>query len=266
MGIPFYLVDAFTDRPFSGNPAVVCPLSSWPDERWLQDVAAEMKQSETAFLVKEADRFHLRWFSPKVEVALCGHATLASAHALWQQGLAKPDAEIRFSTKSGILKATPHRGEIELDFPLTPEQPSDPPSDLLPALGVSAKYVGKNKFDYLVEVESDAVLRQMAPDFTRLATVPVRGTIATSRSSDPRFDFVSRFFAPATGIDEDPATGSSHCCLGDFWRKRLGKSELLAYQASPRGGVIRVRVVNDRAFLGGKAVTVAVGELRTEFP
>ena|SRR5580704_3222196 len=262
MGIPFYLVDAFTDRPFSGNPAVVCPLPSWPDERWLKDVAAEMKQSETAFVVKQADGFQLRWFTPAVEVALCGHATLASAHALWQIGLAKPGHEIQFETKSGILKAAPRGGEIELDFPLKPEQPADPPPDLLPALGVSAKYVGKNQFDYLVEVESEAVLRQMAPDFKRLAGVPVRGTIATSRSSDPRFDFLSRFFAPAVGIDEDPATGSAHCCLGDFWRKRLGKNELLAYQASPRGGVLRVRVVNDRAFLGGKAVTVATGELR----
>jgi PhzF family phenazine biosynthesis protein len=267
MGIPFYLVDAFTDRPFSGNPAVVCPLPRWPDESWLQDVAAEMKQSETAFLVKEGDRFQLRWFTPAVEVALCGHATLASAHALWQQGLAKPDDAIQFSTKSGILKAAPAqsetgRGEIELDFPLKPEEAADPPADLLPALGVAAKYVGKNQFDYLVEVESEAVLRQMAPDFTLLATVPVRGTIVTARSTDPRFDFVSRFFAPTVGINEDPATGSSHCCLADFWRKRLEKSELLAYQASLRGGVIRVRIVGDRVFLGGKAVTVAAGELK----
>ena len=132
---------------------------------------------------------------------------------------------------------------------------------MLPALGVTAQYVGKSRFDYLVEVESEAVLRQMAPDFKRLATVPVRGTIVTSRSSDPRFDFVSRFFAPAAGVDEDPVTGSAHCCLAEFWRKRLGKSEMLAYQASLRGGVVRVRVANDRVFLGGQAVTVTKGEL-----
>jgi PhzF family phenazine biosynthesis protein len=264
MGLPFFLVDAFTDRPFGGNPAVVCPLTHWPDDRWLQDLAAEMKQSETAYLVQEADRFHLRWFTPKVEVDLCGHATLAAAHVLWQQGLAKPEDEIQFSTRSGILKALRRKSEIELDFPLKPEQPADPPPDLLPALGVAAKYVGRNQFDYLVEVESEAELRQMAPDFQRLATVPVRGTIVTSRSEDPRFDFVSRFFAPAAGVDEDPVTGSAHCCLGDFWHKRLGKSELLAYQASPRGGVVRVRVAEDRAFLGGKAVTVAAGELMDE--
>lgn len=267
MGLPFFLVDAFSDRPFSGNPAVVCPLPGWPADRWLQDVAAEMKQSETAFLVEESDCFRLRWFTPKVEVALCGHATLASAHALWQAGLAKPNSEIQFSTKSGVLKAAYRQGEIELDFPLTPEEPADPPAELLPALGVRAKYVGRNRSsDYLVEVESEAELRQMAPDFKRLATAPVRGTIVTSRSADSRFDFVSRFFAPAVGIDEDPVTGSAHCCLGDFWQKRLGKNEFLAYQASPRGGVVRVRVADGRAFLGGKAVTVAAGELRIQPP
>jgi PhzF family phenazine biosynthesis protein len=271
MGLPFFLVDAFADRPFSGNPAVVCLLPNWRDDRWLQDVAAEMKQAETAFLVQTADRFDLRWFTPKVEVDLCGHATLASAHVLWEQGRAKPDDEIQFATRSGVLKAVRRggesqgavrrKGEIELDFPLKAEQPADPPANLLPALGVSAKYVGKNQFDYLIEVESELVLRQMAPDFRRLAAVPVRGAIVTSRSSEARFDFISRFFAPAVGVDEDPVTGSAHCCLGDFWRKRLGKSEFLAYQASPRGGVLRVRVTKDRAFLGGEAVTVARGEL-----
>jgi PhzF family phenazine biosynthesis protein len=261
MGLPFFLVDAFADRPFSGNPAVVCQLPNWRDDGWLQDIAAEMKQSETAFLVRNADQYDLRWFTPKVEVDLCGHATLASAHVLWERGRAKPDDEIQFSTRSGILKAVRRGSEIELDFPLKAEQPADPPTDLLPALGVSAKYVGKNQFDYLIEVESESVLRRMTPDFKRLATVPVRGTIVTSRSSEARFDFVSRFFAPAAGIDEDPVTGSAHCCLGDFWRKRLGKSEFLAYQASSRGGVVRVRVTKDRAFLGGEAVTVARGEL-----
>lgn len=261
MGISFYLIDAFADRPLAGNPAVVCPLAGWREERWLQEVAAEMNQSETAFVVKNGAGFDLRWFTPKVEVALCGHATLAAAHALWQQGLADPVREIQFSTKSGILKAARRGDEIELDFPLAPGQPAEPPADLLPALGVTAKYVGRNKFDYLVEVESEAMLRQMSPDFTRLKNVAVRGTIVTSRSSDPRFDFVSRFFAPAVGINEDPATGSAHCCLGDFWQKRLGKNDLRAYQASARGGTIRVRVEGERAFLGGRAFIVARGEL-----
>jgi len=261
MGLPLFLVDAFTDRPFAGNPAAVCLLERWPDAAWLQNVAAEMNQSETAFLVKEERQFALRWFTPKVEVDLCGHATLASAHVLWQQGLAKPDDGIAFSTRSGLLKAARNRDEIELDFPLKAQQPADAPADLLPALGVTAKYVGRNQFDYLIEVESETVLRQMRPDFKRLATVPVRGTIVTSPPSDAKFDFVSRFFAPAAGIDEDPVTGSAHCCLGDYWQKRLGKSDFVAYQASPRGGTVRVRVAGKRVFLGGTAVTVAKGEL-----
>jgi len=260
MTIPLFHVDAFTERPFAGNPAAVCLLPVWKGDGWLQAVAREMILSETAFLVKQPDHFDLRWFTPTVEVDLCGHATLASAHVLWQQRQATGD-EIRFSTRSGILKAIRHGNDIELDFPLKPEEEAAAPPGLLEALGVSAKYVGKNQFDYLVEVESEAILRGMAPDFKRLATVPVRGIIVTSRSTDPKFDFVSRFFAPAAGIDEDPVTGSAHCCLGDFWRKRLGKTEFVAFQASARGGVVKVRVTKDRAFLRGMAVTVAGGEL-----
>jgi PhzF family phenazine biosynthesis protein len=260
MTFPLFHVDAFTDRPIAGNPAAVCLLPSWKEDGWLQAVAREMNLSETALLVRHADGFNLRWFTPKVEVDLCGHATLASAHILWQQGWATGD-EIRFSTKSGTLKAIRDGDDIELDFPLKPVAAAETPPGLLEALGVSAEYVGKNQFDYLVEVESEAVLRGMAPDFKKLATVQVRGIIVTSRSADPRFDFVSRFFAPAAGIDEDPVTGSAHCCLADFWRKRLGKSEFTAYQASARGGVVKVRVQGDRAFLGGRAVIVAKGEL-----
>jgi PhzF family phenazine biosynthesis protein len=261
VGIPLLLVDAFTDRPFSGNPAAVCLLPQWRDVRWLQSLAGEMKQSETAYLVPNADGFDLRWFTPAIEVDLCGHATLASAHALWEQRVAPANAPIRFATRSGTLTAERQNGQIELDFPLNPEERVEPPPDFLPALGVTAQYVGKSRFDYLVEVESEAVLRQMTPDFRRLASAPVRGTIVTSRSSDPKFDFVSRFFAPAAGIDEDPVTGSAHCCLADFWRKRLGKSEFRAYQASVRGGVVHVSVKNDRVILGGQAVTVTKGEL-----
>src|SRR5262249_44015305 len=198
MTIPLFHVDAFTDRPFAGNPAAVCLLPSWKEDRWLQAVAREMNLSETAFLVKQADGFDLRWFTPKVEVDLCGHATLASAHILWQQGHATGD-EIRFSTRSGILKATRHGDDIELDFPLKPEAAAEAPSGLLEALGASARYVGKNQFDYLVEVESESVLRELAPDFKKLATAPVRGIIVTSKSADSRFDFVCRFFAPASG-------------------------------------------------------------------
>jgi PhzF family phenazine biosynthesis protein len=260
MTIPLFHVDAFTDRPFGGNPAAVCLLPAWRPDRWLQAVAREMNLSETAFLVKQSDHFDLRWLTPTVEVALCGHATLASAHVLWQQGLAAGD-ELRFSTRSGIVRALRDGDSIELDFPLKPAEATSAPPGLLEALGASPVYVGKNQFDYLVEVESEPDVRALCPDFQRLATIPVRGVIVTCRSADPKFDFVSRFFAPAAGVDEDPVTGSAHCCLADFWRKRLGKSELMAYQASARGGVVRVRVKQDRAFLGGKAVTVAKGEL-----
>jgi len=194
-------------------------------------------------------------------VDLCGHATLASPHVLWQEGMVKPSDNLCFKTKSGILKAARKGEEIELDFPLAPEEPAQPPADFLAALQVTPEYVGKSCFDYLVHVESERTLRALAPDFKLLAKVSARGVIVTSRSSEPRFDFVSRFFAPACGIDEDPVTGSAHCCLGAFWRKRLGKSEFLAYQASERGGVVRVRVNETRAFLGGKAVTVTKGEL-----
>ena len=261
MGLPLFHVDAFTDRPFAGNPAAVCLLPAWREDAWLHAVGQEMNLSETAFLVRQDGHFDLRWFTPTVEVDLCGHATLAASHVVWQLGLAPADKVLRFSSRSGILTAVRRGGDIELDFPLMPEQAAEAPPGLLEAIGVRPRYVGRNRLDYLLEVESEAVLRGLTPDFKRLASVGVRGIMVTSRSADPQFDFVSRFFAPGSGIDEDPVTGSAHCCLGDFWRKRLGKSEFRAYQASARGGVVRVRVAGDRAHLGGRAVTVAKGEL-----
>ena len=259
--LPFLLVDAFTERPFAGNPAVVCPLPAWRDDAWLQLVAREMNQSETAFVVENGDGFDLRWFTPKVEVDLCGHATLASAFALWQAGMATRGTPIRFSTRSGILTATPRSEEIELDFPLKPEQPASAPVGLAEAVGIEPVYVGRNQFDYLVEVQSADDLRRLTPDFSRLGAVECRGTIVTARSDDPRYDFLSRFFAPAAGILEDPVTGSAHCCLADFWGRRLGKTSLVGYQASPRGGVVRVTVRGNRVLLGGRAVLIARGEL-----
>lgn len=266
MPLPLWVVDAFTDTAFAGNPAAVCVLSNWPADAWLQAVAREMNLSETAFLVRQDGGFRLRWFTPRVEVDLCGHATLASAHALWQHEVTPKGEAISFHTWSGQLRATLATDEIELDFPLTPEDESAPPAGLLTALGVLPRYVGKNKFDYVVELESAEAVRQVRPDFASLAQVSARGVIVTSRADEPRFDFISRFFAPAAGIDEDPVTGSAHCCLADFWRKRLGKDEFLAYQASERGGVVRVRVVGDRVRLGGKAVVVTRGELVAEPP
>lgn len=263
MTIPLFHVDAFTDRPFSGNPAAVCLLPTWKDERWLQAVAREMNLSETAFLVRQPEHFDLRWFTPKTEVDLCGHATLASAHVLWQQGQATAK-EIRFSTRSGILTALNKQGQIELNFPLEPDEPAPSPANLVAALNISPTYVGKNRLDYIVEVDSENTLRHLEPDFRLLATVPCRGVIVTSGSADPQFDFVSRAFFPRLGVDEDPVCGSAHCCLVNFWRKRLGKSEFVAFQVSARGGVVKVRVVKDRVFLSGKATTVARGELLVE--
>jgi predicted PhzF superfamily epimerase YddE/YHI9 len=261
MTIPLFHVDAFTDKPFAGNPAAVCILSDQRPDAWMQQVGAEMNLSETAFVQKQEDGFRLRWFTPKVEVDLCGHATLASAHVLWQEGHARPDEIIRFYTRSGVLTAGRNAGLIELDFPLIPEEPAAAPPGLVEALGVPFEYVGKGRFDYLVEVDSEATLRNLASNFHQLASLPIRGLIVTSKSSRPEFDFVSRFFAPGAGIDEDPVTGSAHCCLAAYWRKHLHKDSFVAYQASARGGVVRVRVSGDRAILGGQAMTVSRGVL-----
>lgn len=264
--IRYFVVDAFASRPFTGNPAAVVPLERWPDDKWLQSVAMEMNLSETAFFVPTQTGFHLRWFTPKVEVDLCGHATLATAKVISQLGLVSGPAEIVFASRSGKLVARLRPECIELDFPIKPELPAQPPAGLMEALGVEPKYVGKNDFDYLVEVASEAVVRGLAPDFKQLSAVQCRGVIVTARSADSAFDFVSRFFAPAAGIDEDPVTGSAHCCLADYWRKQLGKSKFTAYQASSRGGVIQVEVICDRVLLGGDAVIFAQGEILISTP
>ena len=261
MELPLFQVDSFTNRPFTGNPAAVCLLSEAKDDRWMQTVAKEMNLSETAFLLKHRDAYELRWFTPAVEVDLCGHATLASAHVLWTEGMVPESDELRFQTRSGLLTASCHGDLIELDFPRESESSVSPPPGLLEALGVSASYVGKNRFDYLVELDSEAELQTMKPDFARLGQIEARGVIVTSRSAQPKYDFVSRFFAPWAGIDEDPVTGSAHCCLGPHWEDRLGKAEMTAFQASARGGVVHVRMVGDRVTLGGQAVTIMRGNL-----
>lgn len=261
MPISLYQVDAFTNRPFAGNPAAVCPLEQMPDDAWMQHLAAEMNLSETAFLVPGDDGFRLRWFTPTVEVDLCGHATLASAHVLWESGRLAPDAPARFHTRSGLLTARRDGDWVELDFPATPAEAADPPPALIQALGVTPLYVGRNKFDYLVQVESAAVVREAQPDFSLLYTVPVRGVIVTSADESGQYDFVSRFFAPGSGIDEDPVTGSAHCCLAPFWAGRLGKDAFHAFQASARGGDVRARLAGDRVLLQGQAVTVLRAEL-----
>lgn len=261
MGLTIFQVDAFTDKPFAGNPAGVCVLSEERDDKWMQNVAREMNLSETAFLLKGANGFNLRWFTPMVEVDLCGHATLASAHILWENGILKIGEPARFQTRSGILTADRREDWIELDFPLLPDRKAPVPRGLANALGIKPLYVGKSRFDYVVEVRSEKTLRAMRPDFSLLRKIPIRGVIVTAQATSKPFDFVCRMFAPRVGIDEDPVTGSAFCCLGPFWRDRLKKNELLAYQASARGGVVRVRVGERRVGIGGKAVTVLRAEL-----
>ncbi|MEW5722944.1 MAG: PhzF family phenazine biosynthesis protein [Thermodesulfobacteriota bacterium] len=255
-------VDAFTDRPFSGNPAGVCVLKSPADVTWMQQMALEMNLSETAFLHPEEDGYRLRWFTPASEVEMCGHATLASAHVLWAEGFLPRQAQARFFTLSGLLWASlGEDGLIELVFPQTPPRETTPPPGLVEALGINPIYTGRSRFDYLFEVTDEEIVRGLVPDFNRMAKCETRGVMVTSRSSSNEFDFVSRFFAPAVGIDEDPVTGSAHCCLGPYWRDKLGREELHAYQASARGGRLRIRFGGDRVYLGGRAVTIFTAEL-----
>jgi PhzF family phenazine biosynthesis protein len=261
MGLIIYQVDAFTDRPFAGNPAAVCILPEARDESWMQHVAREMNLAETAFLLRQPDGFSLRWFTPSTEVDLCGHATLASAHILWERGYLMSQEQARFHTHSGLLAAQRAGDWIELDFPAEPAVATTAPDPLARALGVEPGYVGQNRFDYLVEVDSEETLRGIQPDFSLLRQIPGRGVIVTSQAASPEYDFVSRFFGPAVGIDEDPVTGSAHCCLTPYWSERLGKTELLAYQASSRGGTVRVRSGGERVILAGQAITVLCGEL-----
>jgi PhzF family phenazine biosynthesis protein len=258
---PIYVADAFTDRPFAGNPAAVCPLPGPAGEEWMRRVAVEMNLSETAFLSPEGDAWRLRWFTPAVEVDLCGHATLASAHILWETGLLARDRPARFLTRSGLLAATPSGDLIEMDFPARPATPCAAPDGLADALGTSPVSIGANGMDYLVELADEAAVRGLRPDFGKLQHLPVRGVIVTARASAPGPDFVSRFFAPGAGINEDPVTGSAHCALGPFWAGRLGRVDMVGYQASARGGTVRVGVRGDRVLLAGRAVTVWRGEL-----
>lgn len=279
MSIPIRQVDAFTDAPFSGNPAAVCMLPEPRASQWMQAVATEMNLSETAFLVARADgAWDLRWFTPALEVDLCGHATLASAHVLWEDGYLAADAAARFRTRSGLLTARlGDDDEIWLDFPSRAPDPAEPPPELLTALGIAtfdvsaggpttltggrAIYVGRNREDWLVQVESPFEVEALSPDMEHLARIECRGVIVTAASADEGVDFVSRFFGPRVGVPEDPVTGSAHCCLAPFWAELLGRSELVGWQASRRGGRVRVLAQGERVLLGGRAVTVLRGDL-----
>ncbi len=281
MATKIYQVDAFTNIAFKGNPAAVCLLDEPRNDAWMQSVAGEMNLSETAFLSPQEDGYSLRWFTPLDEVDLCGHATLASAHVLWELGLLGGRETARFFTKSGLLTAEKKDEWIEMNFPSEPPVALDAPMYLLEGLGLDAgsvRYVGKNRMDYLVEVDRTELLEALQPNWSVLERVATRGIIVTSAVTErinlpgvcqvesrvepqASFDFISRAFFPKIGVPEDPVTGSAHSCLGPYWAAKFNKSEMLAYQASKRGGVIRVAMQGERVLLGGQAVTVLRGEL-----
>jgi PhzF family phenazine biosynthesis protein len=256
------IVDAFATGPFSGNQAAVCVLRKAAEEKWMQNVAAEMNLAETAFLYQEDSHYKLRWFTPKIEVDLCGHATLASAHVLWTEGHLPANEAAHFETRSGRLSATLEEGLITLDFPSSPPTKISEPSGLIAALGLQEMplYIGKS-FDLLVHVETESVVRGLQPDFSALRLIDTRGIIVTARSDSDAYDIVSRFFAPAAGINEDPVTGSAHCILAPYWSQHLGKDNIRAYQASERGGELLVQLKGDRVLLSGKAFTTLRGIL-----
>jgi PhzF family phenazine biosynthesis protein len=260
MSPPLYHVDAFTGEPFSGNPAAVCLLEEEASAGWMQAVAREMNLSETAFVRPRGEHFGLRWFTPAVEVDLCGHATLASAHILWESGRADRARTLRFETRSGILGAKAVGDWIELDFPADSPRSGASLEGLERALGTGALWSGRGRDYHLVEVASEENLRGLRPDFRALEKVTPAVCVTAPADLD-EYDFVSRFFAPGFGIDEDPVTGSAHCLLGPYWARRFGRQELVGYQASKRGGVVRLQMAGERVLIRGQAVTVARGTL-----
>jgi len=255
-----YQIDAFTDIPFLGNPAGVCILDEAKSERWMIDLAREMNLSETAFLLKHNDLYQLRWFTPKIEVALCGHATLASAHILWEENIEPENVQIAFETKSGKLVACKDRNIIKLDFPARLVKTVDTHKELNRLINITPIYTGIFETSdgnvYLLEVESDEIVKTIKPDFQGLLSTGVRGVIVTGKSGNANYDFVSRYFAPKVGVNEDPVTGSAHCCLAPYWGKKLGKTGMVGFQASERSGVVMCEWHGDRVIIGGKAVTV----------
>jgi PhzF family phenazine biosynthesis protein len=261
MKIPIFQIDAFTHEPFKGNPAAVCLLSKEMPEIWMQKIALEMNLSETAFLLKENEGYHLRWFTPVLEVDLCGHATLASAFVLYHKNLVKKMDLISFYSRSGELNASIKDDWITLNFPAFDEKPFIETERLGEILGVNPIEVVKSGENIIVELKTSLEIRQLKPDFIKLANIPYQGLAVTARSDNPKFDFISRYFAPRVGINEDPVTGSAHACLGPYWMKRL-KNKMLAYQASVRGGIVKIEIQGKRVLLGGQAVMIFEGELQ----
>lgn len=255
-----FTVDAFTDKLFSGNPACVCLVEDDLSEEMMIDIASEMNLSETAFVKKTDDGFNLRWFTPKVEVHLCGHATLATSHILWQERILAPDEEARFHTLSGLLTVTNDNGEYEMNFPAYNVKEVPPNEKLIEALSVKPVAFAEAEYHYICELESEDQLRNVSPSFETLMGLEKFGTIITAASSVKEYDFVSRFFAPAKGINEDPVTGSAHCSLTPYWMNKTGKNNFTAYQASERGGTIKLKIKDGRVFLKGSAVTFLKGD------
>jgi len=258
MNIPFYQVDAFTDRLFGGNPAGVCPLEQWLADDVMQKIAMENNLSETAFFMKKDDGFHIRWFTPKVEVNLCGHATLASAHVIFQY-LAYMEEVISFESRSGILNVRKEGDLLVLDFPANKPQRTSLPDGFVQALNITPVQCFRGNEDYLLLYKSQQEIEALVPDFKRLEKVDARAVIVTAPGNHS--DFVSRFFAPRVGVDEDPVTGSAHTVLIPFWAEKLGKTEMKAMQLSRRGGTLFCRLRDDRVDIGGKAVTFLKGEI-----
>lgn len=270
MSIRYTQVDAFSAEPFRGNPAAVLVLDLLPSAAWMQRVASELGLPATAFVVKPTDggrAFVLRWFTRAAELQLCGHGTLASSRVLWEDGLAPGGEPIEFQAPTGTLRASRRGDWIELDFPATPPAAAEPPAGLAEALGVTPSWVGRSRFDLVAILDDEAAVRTATPDLGALRRVEARGVMISAPAATGTglagsgFDFVSRFFAPRIGIDEDSVTGSAHCCLAPYWANRFGRDEMVGYQASPRTGVVRVRVAGDRVVLGGQTALVARGEL-----
>ena len=262
MAAPLLHVDAFASEPFRGNPAAVCLLPAARDAKWMQAMAAELALPATAFVTPAVDGVHgVRWFTALAELALCGHGTLASAHALWETGHLPPDAPAHFTTVAGTLIASRRDGWIEMDFPAEPAHETTAPAALTEALRATPRWVGRNRLDYVVLLDDEAGVRALAPDLAALSALDTRGVIVTARAEGTGADFVSRFFAPRFGLPEDAVTGSAHCCLGPLWARRLGRASLTGYQASTRGGIVRVTVAGERVTLAGQAVTVFRGQL-----
>lgn len=256
-----FQVDSFTSEPFKGNPAAVCILKEEKDDNWMQNVAKEMNLSETAFIYKYRDGYNLKWFTPACEIDLCGHATLATAHILWEAKYEEKESEIKFYSNSGLLIAKSVSGMIRLDFPLLDITKEEVPVELIDALKIKPTFTGTSGPNFFIEVETEKEVYSLMPDFNSIAKLDKQGVIVTSKSNNNTYDIISRYFAPKEEINEDPVTGSAHCSLANYWMKKLNKNYIKAYQASERGGRIDVEINGDRVYLYGNAITIFRGEL-----